>query len=41
MGSNKDILIKITLMWASQHDKGNKDACNMLLMYYKKELGIK
>lgn len=40
VGSNKDILIKITLMWAEQYEEGNKEACDMLLGYYKKELGI-
>lgn len=36
MPSNKDILIKIAVMWAEQHEKGNKEACETLLEYYKK-----
>ena len=39
MKDNKDILIQIALMWAVQYEKGNKEACDMLLGYYKRELG--
>ncbi len=39
MKDNKDILIQIALMWAVQYEKGSKEACDMLLGYYKKELG--
>lgn len=39
MKYNKDILIHIALMWADEYEKGNKEACDMLLGYYKNELG--
>nr|WP_302597012.1 hypothetical protein [uncultured Cellulosilyticum sp.] len=39
MKKNKDILIQIALMWAVQYEKGNKEACDMLVVYYRKELG--
>ena len=38
---DRDILIQMVLMWAEEHEKGNKEACEMLLGYYKKELGDK
>ena len=38
MKDNKDILIQIALMWAVQYEKRNKEACDMLLGYYKREL---
>lgn len=33
----RDILIQIALMWAEEYEKGNPEACKMLLDYYVKE----
>lgn len=38
---NRDILIQMALMWAEEYEKGNQEACDMILGYYKKELGNK
>lgn len=38
---DRDILIQMVLMWAEEYEKGNPEACAMLLGYYKNELDNK
>lgn len=36
---DRDILIQMVLMWAEEYEKGNAEACEMLLGYYEREVG--
>lgn len=38
---DRDILIQMVLMWAEEYEKGNAEACEMILGYCKNELSNK
>lgn len=38
---DRDTLIQVVLVWAEEYEKGSSEACEMLLGYYKNEVGNK